>query len=575
MKKGLLTLLMMIITALPAMAAPGNTSGPWGLDAGGFKNLSTALASPSTVGQTVVVSKPMAINNKTTDRAITVTAGGKINVGSGKTLAVNGPFSAGLYQVFTGSGSVLFGLTPDILQRVWFPADYDFTATIQSILTRAGSPKLSSGSFLTTGQLLVSLSDVYFSGQGKRSTQIVFAPTANNVTCLKVSAGASILALGGIKDMSFYSFDSAYVKTALNVVDAIGYNLDNVNISGSIVKNGTSTWSDDSNSSIGLKTNGRDTFSGSNLRITADYPIYLGVNPNNNLSTDHFNFHNIIISGNTHACITAQGGIYVSNMSFDGYQSWNMGVHGFELLPGNNVAKGYNLSFNNVRWEQGTLPTGSFCKIASNFGIKNIVVNNSYLGGNNGLYLRNVMTTLIIGSTYAGVAGDTALDADGTNDSIDIVGSSWNTGSTTTLLDMLMQRGVYQTAGGPLPSTGRFVATTSINKHYEAANTALQGTVTTLAMGEVMALSTTGTDKPVGLLTVIADRWIATFAFTGSSNSVILISNPSAIYSAVGGTASKLNVYWSAANSRYEIENNYSASIRVAYVLIGARTSVL
>lgn len=106
MVKTLSMLLLLLTTAMPALAAPVNTSGPWGIDAGGFKNFSTALASPKTVGKTVLVSKPMTINNKTTDRAIRVIAGGKITVASGKTFAVKGPFDAGVYEVFDGTGTV-------------------------------------------------------------------------------------------------------------------------------------------------------------------------------------------------------------------------------------------------------------------------------------------------------------------------------------------------------------------------------------------------------------------------------------------------------------------------------------
>jgi hypothetical protein len=107
MMKLVVTLLLLLLPALPACGAQSaNTSGPWGIEAGGFKNLSTALASPLTAGKTVVVSNPMAINNKTTDRTIRVIHGGQINVASGKTLVVNGSIEAGLYRIFAGSGSV-------------------------------------------------------------------------------------------------------------------------------------------------------------------------------------------------------------------------------------------------------------------------------------------------------------------------------------------------------------------------------------------------------------------------------------------------------------------------------------
>jgi len=101
------SLLLLIVTALPAVAGPSNTSGPWGIDAGGFRNLSTALASPMTAGKTVVVSQPMAINNKTSNRTIMVWKGGKITVATGKTFTSTGYIQSGPYQIFDGAGSVV------------------------------------------------------------------------------------------------------------------------------------------------------------------------------------------------------------------------------------------------------------------------------------------------------------------------------------------------------------------------------------------------------------------------------------------------------------------------------------
>lgn len=108
MKKGFLTLLILILTALPALAAPTNTSGPWGVDASAFKNLSSALASPATAGKTVVVTKPMTIKNKTIDRAIEIKSGGKI-LYSGNVI-FTGPFNGGPQWVLekVGTGTISF-----------------------------------------------------------------------------------------------------------------------------------------------------------------------------------------------------------------------------------------------------------------------------------------------------------------------------------------------------------------------------------------------------------------------------------------------------------------------------------
>lgn len=150
MNRMIITLILLTIPALPVLAAPTNTSGPWGVDASGFKNLSTALSSPSTMGKTVVVSESMAINNTTTDRAIRIEKGGRIDVASGKKLTINGPFKAGMHQVFAGDGAVIFGAgaPPEIFPE-WRGAKCDgvtdSTAAIQATINSISHAYASKG----------------------------------------------------------------------------------------------------------------------------------------------------------------------------------------------------------------------------------------------------------------------------------------------------------------------------------------------------------------------------------------------------------------------------------------------
>lgn len=143
------------MTALPAFGAVTSTTGPWGIDAAGFKNLSTALASPQTVGKTVVVSKPMAINNKTVtgNRLVKVIAGGQINVGNTRNLnfAIDSSFDAGDHRVFGGSG----GVTGLKLSKVrWFTAAdgvTDDTAGINIALSSSDNIDFGNRAYLYKG----------------------------------------------------------------------------------------------------------------------------------------------------------------------------------------------------------------------------------------------------------------------------------------------------------------------------------------------------------------------------------------------------------------------------------------
>jgi hypothetical protein len=103
---------LILFCSVPAWATT-DTTGPWGVDVGkpgAFTNLSTALASPATVGKTIVISKVMTINNKTwpTDRGCRFVRGGRIDPAAGKTLNMNGvqPEADLTQQLYGGSGTV-------------------------------------------------------------------------------------------------------------------------------------------------------------------------------------------------------------------------------------------------------------------------------------------------------------------------------------------------------------------------------------------------------------------------------------------------------------------------------------
>lgn len=135
MKKTLFTLLLFVIAVLPAMAAPTNTSGPWGVDAAAFKNLSSALNSPATAGKTVVVSKPMATNNLTrpADRHIKIIRGGRIEPAAGKTFNFSGQSpEAGNYKIYGGAGTIagLATSSPEHFADNSIPGTTDMSAAI-------------------------------------------------------------------------------------------------------------------------------------------------------------------------------------------------------------------------------------------------------------------------------------------------------------------------------------------------------------------------------------------------------------------------------------------------------------
>lgn len=187
------SLIVLITMVLPVMAAPAAVDGSWHVDAAGFANLSSALASPATVGKTVIVSKPMVINNKTTDRGVAVTAGGSINVTRGKAFTVNGPFDAGLHQVFSGLGSVL-GLKE--ARPEWFGSN-----SVPGTTDMAPAIQKAADSLMTTGVLKLSSTTYHlntltaYTIPVKPSAFIV--PGETSSTLIKLTGNKSILGTGG------------------------------------------------------------------------------------------------------------------------------------------------------------------------------------------------------------------------------------------------------------------------------------------------------------------------------------------------------------------------------------------
>lgn len=109
MEKGLIALLFIMITAVPAMADINNTSGPWGISVSVFPNLSTAISSPITHGKTIIVDKAVTVNNITIpgDISIEFKNSGHFLINAGNTININGNF-IGAPDCIKGNGSIVF-----------------------------------------------------------------------------------------------------------------------------------------------------------------------------------------------------------------------------------------------------------------------------------------------------------------------------------------------------------------------------------------------------------------------------------------------------------------------------------
>jgi hypothetical protein len=133
-----------------------------------LSNYSSFASAISKIGSTaisLIIDTPASVTDDITvptTLQITITKGGYFSIDSGKTLTINGPFEAGLYQVFSGSGSVT-GLKYSFPE--WWGAKDDSgttdnTTAINAALSCGGVIELkapSSGYYKTTDALTMSV----------------------------------------------------------------------------------------------------------------------------------------------------------------------------------------------------------------------------------------------------------------------------------------------------------------------------------------------------------------------------------------------------------------------------------
>jgi hypothetical protein len=63
------------------------------------------------------------------------------------------------------------------------------------------------------------------------------------------------------------------------------------------------------------------------------------------------------------------------------------------------------------------------------------------------------------------------------------------------------------------------------------------------------------------------------FQMHGSNNAVTEALDPSTVFSATAGTGSSTNVYWSGANSRYELENRRGGPMNYKITHLGSKVN--
>ncbi len=146
-----------------------------------YPNLQAAITDVGGSPRMVVIPNSQSVaTSLTIPRNITirVTGNGKINLGGGVTLTINGPFDAPLHQVFTGSGVVRWGGQIGIVYPQWWGAALDGaaddTAEIQAAINsfpqtdflHAGGEVSILGAALISSTLTIQKNSIKLTGTG-------------------------------------------------------------------------------------------------------------------------------------------------------------------------------------------------------------------------------------------------------------------------------------------------------------------------------------------------------------------------------------------------------------------------
>jgi hypothetical protein len=195
----------------------------------------------------------------------------------------------------------------------------DATQAIQNCIDQVGNygaVYFPPGRYKVTGTLSVSKASVYLQGDSPDTAVIMFSGCGTGSTAIRFSAGTGLLTGGGVRNLALAGIGSC-TKTAIDLQDTSAVNIKDVNIY---------DFTDSTENSVGIRTEGRELLHVQGVYIRANNPIMIGRNTNtsggsNYLDADHFHFHDVYTaiptSINSHYHITVSSNVTVTSTTFD------------------------------------------------------------------------------------------------------------------------------------------------------------------------------------------------------------------------------------------------------------------
>jgi hypothetical protein len=358
----------------------------------------------------------------------------------------DGPFSAGLHQVFSGLGRAQFGTgaVSEVFPQWWgaSPASSDSSPAINKAIRSA--PSLSgvnvrlSGTFNCQTTIHVNRHRVKLVGDGMYATRLTFNPSTPMALFEFSHPDKSVIAQCAIRDIGMvaagaYEDKKRVQKIGIRIVDADIIEVRNVAIH---------NWG--GSHSIGLQVQGRQLVFVENVTILADLPILIDKNPALEwISIDHSTFRNtyLLPMDPNGPSVKIASGVALHNVVFDGTNAWVGGKYGLYWEDTETKGVSMNLSVKNVRMEYGRAHGGAIIHIAHNYNLMNLVLENIYGcgGGVGGIHLRRCTNVTLQNIFYTPIRGGapegyipTALDIDESSSNIALINAFWNGGLVKT-----------------------------------------------------------------------------------------------------------------------------------------------
>ncbi|MBX3601718.1 MAG: hypothetical protein KF863_13920 [Rubrivivax sp.] len=410
---------------------------------------------------------------------------------------------------------------------------------------------------------VISRQRVHVVGAGQWATTLVYRPSDDHTAFLTYSAGASISNECSLRDLTVFSDDATHTKTAIRAVDTSALSVRNVRVTGTVRSLRSLCWGGGRSGSIALHMLGREATDISNFYAYADRPILLDRNPNMSgrqaIDCDHAHFCNLYLYATQHPCIEAVSGLNLTNATFDGYQAWVGGTHGFYWADSASTSVSVNLRFANVRLEQGVDRGAYSFYIARSANMAML----SFLNirndpGRRGWFLRNCSDVRLESTVHEGPT--LALDVDASVRRLSGTNTFWQAGTTASLGGQKMVWSTpksFSTAALPPNFVLDEAAGPQLNAETEAHQTGPQLTV---PVDGTIELGVSGT---VGFLTIDTHENVgAIFHLNGTANTVSRgLESAAGLFSTTKDTPNSVNIYFEA--GRYLLQNKRGSSLRL------------